>query len=388
VLVYRFAEEIYSGAGEIAALILASTSVFFAYSAVPITDVASTFFAVLAVWLAYKATKNSHYVVAGIVAAVAFMFRFPQGLALVISVVLVLIKLFQDAPKGKPKWHSRIVLMVKRGLLLVAGFCSIAIPFLIVNYYFYGNPFLPFIEGTAGIANYPSLYNLGVWYYFSQLLKEDFIYILALLPIALLWKKEYRSKMAITCTVAFVIIGTYFIGYQVHKEIRYVLAFLPYLAILSAVGVMYVLQWIKMPRLLFFGLFIIVGFMTSIGSLVYAGQDPNAAAFYAFNNYFDQAPEAHIMTATPYTFAYSDAFLTHNLYGNWNDAYYDYNAFRSTNDYIALDSCNLEIGCADDATCKDDKQPLLNELNQQDTKVFSAVTPESRCELLIYKIGK
>jgi 4-amino-4-deoxy-L-arabinose transferase-like glycosyltransferase len=385
VLVYFIAEEIRAGAGEIAAILLASTSVFFTYSAIPITDITSSFFAVLAVWLVYKGQKNSQYLLAGLVAAVAFMFRFPQGLVLVIALIIVLIKLFQYK---KGKWHDRIVAMIQRGALVVAGFASIVIPFLFVNYYFYGNAFLPFIEGTRGIQNYPSLYHLGIWYYFSQLLMQDVVFIFALLPIAMLWQKQYRSKLVITITIAFAVIGSYFIFYQMHKEIRYVLAFLPYLAVLAAVGVMYVLEWTKMPRKLFFGLFLIIGFMVSIGSLVYAKQDFNAPTFYTFNTYFEHVPQAHILTTTPYALAYSDVLITHNLYADWNAAYSDYNAFRSINDYITLDSCNLELGCADDAHCKDDKQLLLNELNKQDTKVYFAVTPVSQCQLLIYKINK
>jgi hypothetical protein len=126
--------------------------------------------------------------------------------------------------------------------------------------------------------------------------------------------------------------------------------------------------------------------MVSASSL-HVPYDPNAATFQAFDTYLDNAPGARIMSSTPYTFTNSDVLLTHNLYGNWNSAYSDYNTFKATNDYIALDSCNLKLGCADDSTCRDDKQPLLDELQQQDNRVFFAVTPASKCVLSIYKIN-
>jgi hypothetical protein len=301
---------------------------------------------------------------------------------LVVIAILIVLQVFQS----KGKLDKKLEIMVERGLLVLAGFFIIVLPYLFANVHFYGNAFLPFIEGTNSIKGYASLYDLGFWYYFKQVFQQDPLFILTLLPIALLWKKTYRNKTIVTLSIALLIFAAYFI-YQPHKEIRYALAFLPYVAILSAVAIGYVLEWTNMPQLLFFGLFVIVGFMLAASTLVHVPYDPNAATFSAFDNYFDDMPGARIMSATPYTFANSDVLLTHNLYGDWDDAYYDYNTFRSTNDYIALDSCNLEIGCADDTACKDDKPLLLAVLNKNDTKVFSAVTPVSQCTLLIYKLS-
>ena len=384
VLAYVFADEVRPGAGNIAVLLLAACGTFFTYSAVPVTDITSTFFALLALWLAYRASKYWHYLIAGLMVAVAFMFRFPQGLLLPVTMLVVFIKMFSE----KGKWNDRIIHMLERVFIIAGGFCIIAVPFLVINYYFYGNAFLPFVQGVAGINNYPSLYNKGLWFYFIQLLKGDFFFIFSLVPIAMLWKKEYRSKAAIALLTALVIVGGYFIVYQTHKELRYALAFLPYVAILAGVGIMYVLEWTKMPRMLFFGLFLIGVFMVSIGMFVYGTGDPEAPAFYKFDTYLSNAPKATILTTSPYTLAYTDVRITHNLYADWNAAYSDYNTFRNTNDYIMLNSCSLELGCADDGgRCTDDKQKLLDELNAHDTKVFSATTPAPKsCVLEIYKI--
>ncbi len=388
VLVYVFAEDIKKDSGAIAAVLLASGATYFTFGAVPVTDITSTFFAVLALWLTYKAVRGSQYFVAGIVVAFAFMFRFPQGLLLVVTMLGAVVALFFEKRK-KGKWNDAVVSMIERVFLIGGGFCVIVVPFLVVNYIAYGNPFLPFIQATAGITGYASLYQKGVWFYLVQFLREDFLYIAALIPFGLLfWKKMYRSKAVIMLTVAIMFVGGYFIVYQTHKELRYGLAFLPYVVILAGVGIMYVLEWTKMPRLLFFGLFGIAVFMFSVGFFVYAAQNPNNETFYEFNAYLKNIPDAHVLSSTPYMFAYSDTLLTHNLYGDWNDAYSDYNAFRSANDYIELDSCNLNQRCADDGGyCQHDKQALLDELNKQDTKFFDETTPQSQCELMIYKIN-
>ncbi|HTH93449.1 MAG TPA: glycosyltransferase family 39 protein [Candidatus Paceibacterota bacterium] len=385
VLVYFFAEDIRTGAGDIAAVVLAGCGVFFTYSAVPITDIISTFFSLLALWLTYKADKNRQYFLAGITVAIAFMFRFPQGLLLPSTMLVTFIKMFQE----KGKWNDKIVRMLERVFLIGAGFCIIVVPFLVVNYSFYHNAFLPFIEGTASIKSYPSLYGKGVWFYPLQLLKEDFLLILGILPIALFYKKQYRSKAVIAVTVAIVIVGGYFGIYQWHKELRYALAFLPYLAILAGAGIVYVLEWTKMPRMLFFGLFLIAAFMVAAPLFVYRNIDSDAPMFYKFDTYFTQTPGAHILTTSPYTLAYSSVYITHNLYADWNAAYSDYNSFKSTNDYIALNSCSLELNCPDDGGhCTDDKQKLLAELNKEDTLVLTTKTPApNNCVLSIYKIN-
>jgi 4-amino-4-deoxy-L-arabinose transferase-like glycosyltransferase len=382
ILAYVLSERAKKGTGAIAMALLAGCGIFLLYSAVPLTDIPSAFFALWALYFVYIGTNWKQYLLAGLMVAVAFMFRFPQGLMLVVIAILIVLQVFQS----KGKLDKKLEIMVERGLLVLAGFFIIVLPYLFANVHFYGNAFLPFIEGTNSIKGYASLYDLGFWYYFKQVFQQDPLFILTLLPIALLWKKTYRNKTIVTLSIALLIFAAYFI-YQPHKEIRYALAFLPYVAILSAVAIGYVLEWTNMPQLLFFGLFVIVGFMLAASTLVHVPYDPNAATFSAFDNYFDDMPGARIMSATPYTFANSDVLLTHNLYGDWDDAYYDYNTFRSTNDYIALDSCNLEIGCADDTACKDDKPLLLAVLNKNDTKVFSAVTPVSQCTLLIYKLS-
>lgn len=396
ILTYVFTEDTRKGAGNIAVLLLMGSSVFFTYSAIPITDITSSFFALLALWLSYRATKSGQYLVAGIVVAIAFMFRFPQGLLLPATMAVVFVKMFYDPSSSeattrqrKVSWNDRIVAMIERVFLIGGGFCIIVVPFLVANYYFYHNAFLPFIEGTASINNYPSLYNKGPWFYIVEMCKEDFFYVFSLIPIAMLWKKQYRSKAIIAITIALVIVSGYFMIYQTHKEIRYGLAFLPYAAILAGVGIMYVLEWTKMPRLLFFGVFLIAVFMVSVGMFVYRTGDPDAPMFYQFDTYLTHVPDGtHILTTSPYTLAYANVRVTHNLYGDWNAAYYDYNSFKSDNDYIMLNSCSLELGCADDGGhCTDHKQLLLDELKKEDTLVFNTTTPEpDRCVLEIYKI--
>ncbi len=294
VLVHFFSEEIRPRTGIIASTILAATGVFFSNSALPITDIISTFFAVLSLFLIYRAKANHQYFIAGSVIALGFMFHFPQGLLLVVGMIAVAIKFFYEPTlfkygKSKQKLGERVVTAIERMFSIGGGFFLITVPYLVCNYYFYHNAFLPFIQGVAVVKLYPILYQNGPLFYFITVLKADPIFVLALLPIGLLWKKEWRTKGLFILITAIVLVGGYF-TYQVHKEARYVLVFLPYIAMLSAFGIVYILEYFKLPQLLFFGLFFIIGFMVTVGLVVNALHDTDSKFFYDFNSHFNKAP--------------------------------------------------------------------------------------------------
>lgn len=382
VVVYLFAERVYKTSGAIATTLLAASSFFFYYSAIPVTDISSTFFAVLSLYLVFKADTNRQYFIAGIIVALAFMFRFPQGLLLVVAMLAIFIKLFHE----KGKWGMRTERFIERGFTIAGGFFVIVIPYLICNQLFYQNAFLPFIEGTAVIKQYPSLYQKEWWFYGLGLLKQNPLYVLALFPVVRLYNKKYRSLGIIMLSIAAAIVAAYFTQ-QGHKEARYMLSFLPYIAILAGIGIVYVLERFKLPQLAFFGLVLIVGFMISAPLIVHPPINQDNKQLYDFDTYLSKAPAgARVLTTSPALFAYTDAALVRNLYSDWNDAYMAYTNLHDKADFMVLNSCNLETGCADNARCKDDKELLLKTLATKDINIYTTTTP-SQCVLSIYQLN-
>lgn len=386
ILAYLFAEDIKEGAGKFAALVLASSGLFFTFSAVPITDITSTFFALLSLYLAYRAATSRQYFFAGLAVSIAFLFRFPQGLLLVAGEMVIILKMFLTAPKkGRGAWNERIATMIEQCFVFAGGFFAVALPMLVINYYAYGNPFLPYIEGNAVIKQYPSLYYKGAWFYFGQLFKQDPLVLLVLAPVGLAWKKRYRTLGGIAAIIAVAVVMGYFV-YQPHKELRYMLAFLPYVSVLTGVGLVYALDKVRVSEMLFLGLLAAAAIAIHAGAFLHPYRNQDTQVLYNFNTYFVQVPGARVLASVPYMLSYSDILLTHGIYKDWNEAYQAYNALGANNDYLALDSCGLEIGCADDSRCRDGKEPLLAELGTQATEVFAATTPETQCVLSIYKM--
>ncbi len=252
-LVYKLAESVRKGSGMYAGIFLSITPVFFTFSKVPITDIISVFFALLALSL----QRKKKYFISGIVVAISFLLRFPQGLMLFSIVCITIIE----------SYDHDLILWVKHtfinGLLLGAGFIALVGPYLISNHFLYGNALIPLVVGNKIIGGYSYLYNLGTWYYAKELLKTaPFLYFSIFAPF-LLFKKyhlSYQEQKNLRAVIVTAFIFCFYFFWQSHKELRYSIAFIPYISILASVSFTFLFSRIlerKEIIVLFFGLLII-----------------------------------------------------------------------------------------------------------------------------------
>lgn len=217
-LVYLVGKEIFDEKIGLAAMfILAFTPLFFGYSIMILTGIPSTFFALLAIYFFVK----EKFAFSGFFSVIALLFRFPQGLVLAVLGILVL--------------H-------RRNLKNIAEFCVGASPliiYLMINQIVYGSAILPFQMGAAMIKGvFLWIYKQGILYYWIGLLKQNFLVIFSI-PFFVIYflKKKFDLKINLLI-VLFALFAIYFTQHP-HKEFRYALIFLPYLAILSAAGMFY-----------------------------------------------------------------------------------------------------------------------------------------------------
>jgi hypothetical protein len=375
-LVYLIGERIRQHAGLIAAAILACTPLFFQYSTIPMTDITSTCLIVLALYV-YIAKKGiSRIFFAGLCIGLAAMFRFPQGLMLVAMGIIITIDAF---PYQRNTIASRIGSVLQYGAMLALGFATVVVPFLIANYTSYGNAFLPFIEGNNIIKGYPELYHKGFWFYFTTLYKQHWLMVFALIPF-LLFKRERFNKVLVYVLVILIVYLAYFL-YQPHKEARYMLAFLPYIALCAGYGFVFLVEQLRVrPKVLFMPI-LAMGIIANINQLSsQTGDTPEVQAYAA---YFNDKPNERILSTAPFP-ALSDVLIVQTLYNDWNDALQKYHTLRNDIDYISLDSCVLEAACKDDAMCYKNKDELLKTLEEKEKKVFSAMS--NKCDMRIYNI--
>ncbi len=253
-LVYLISKETFNKTtATIAAALLAITPLFFLYSSYILTGIASTFFALLAIYI-YISKENLPLV--GFFTALTFLFRFPQGLLLIAILFSIFINEIITRQSIKNTLKKLKTSVKKSYYPFILSFFLTVLPFLIFNFLIYRKYtskayhaiFRPFILGFSHQANplhaVPSLLD-NISHYCSVLIQQNGLIIFIFIAIVFLIKnKEYKNHKATTIFITLSIYWLYF-TLIINKQPRFSLAFLPYIIILSAYGIH---QFIKLTK--------------------------------------------------------------------------------------------------------------------------------------------
>src|SRR3989338_2392450 len=198
VLVYKSGEKIYKGSGLFASILLGFTPLFLHHAHLPMTDILSASISFFAIYLL---TENKYFF-AGVLSALSFLARFPQGLVLLVLAFLLVIKHFEG---NQFQFKS----FLKNSSYSLLGFAVLTIPYFIL--------FL-------------------VWE---------------------LFKKRKISIPALSMILGFLVFYLYFSLID-HKILRFALASLPYMAVLGGVAIASLLSFLKTKDSIVFPLLIIM----------------------------------------------------------------------------------------------------------------------------------
>lgn len=199
----------------LSAFFLAFSPTFLFYSSTILTGIPSTFFALLSIYFLIK--KN--YFSTGLFLALSFITRFLQ-LFILIPIIFALVKY------NKKK--------LRKIMGLVYGFLIISLPYLVLNTFLYKNPLYPpllqiFMTQYTGWA-----FHQPLSFYSINLLKENFLILFAIIgTIAILKQKGYKKITILNLFLLFFI----FFNSIAHKEIRFILVFLPYIYLITSCGI-------------------------------------------------------------------------------------------------------------------------------------------------------
>ena len=289
-LVYRIAEGFKKNAGIFAALMLAVSSVYFTFTVVGITDVPSAFFTVLALY--YFLKKKPFF--AGIAVGTAFLLRFPQGIMLVPIFTVILIAFI----KAK---DSRLSILAEAAKI-AGGFLLLAIPYLVVNYFLYGNPLLPIITGNQVATISADATNSGsfIFYAVGWLKENPFLVIFAVAFFFAIGKELMSAnRKYLSVAMSLVVIGTYY-SLISHKELRYSIAFLPFAAIAAGAGMVWLIEKIHYKKILKITTISVSAMIIVIGLTSIFATAPRYALGKAssdYYNFFNDKPNNFILTA-------------------------------------------------------------------------------------------
>ncbi len=233
-LSYLIADRLFSRkAAMLAAALLATSPWFFLYSSYILTEIPSAFFALLSLYLFI----SKRYAFSGAAAAVATLFKFPNGLLLgVIAAAVIAHSIIKKLP---------LKCQLQRLMNVFAGFFAVTLPFFVFNYFFYrqftGNAFdaafRPIILGAWHQSN-PSkaigdaLYSYS--FYIIEAFRQHFVLVFAAAAAFLFWKKRWFTDSGKLLLAIFLLAFLAYFTYIPNKDVRYFLPFLPAICIFAA----------------------------------------------------------------------------------------------------------------------------------------------------------
>jgi len=314
-LTYRLGAKMHSKtAGAIAAMMLATAPTFFLYSGYVLTDIPSTFFLLLAINFFY----DKRIAWSGLAAGIAFMFRYPHGLALVAlggTLGLYYILDRKSSEKFDKMWK------------FLGAFSALPALYMIVNWFIYHKEtsktwhalFRPWILASWHAGN-PAEGADSALFYIKEILSEDFIMWLA--ALGLIWfliKKEYKEQEKAAPWIALLVYLLYFSSI-LNKQMRFAMPMLPLLSIFGAVGLVETLEWIgftperkKQLRGVAFAIVLICLalfiYPTDQGYYGWRFEQPQPIVKEVYKYFDENNVKGVVLTADPLVAAYSSGYF-------------------------------------------------------------------------------
>jgi 4-amino-4-deoxy-L-arabinose transferase-like glycosyltransferase len=356
-----------------ASFMLAFSPTFFAFDTQILTGIPSLFFSLLGIYF----FLDEKYFVSGLWLGMAFMTRFLQLGVFIVLLLFMLCRMHKDRKNSGHETGKDTGAKIWR---LTGGLSVLFLPFLAVSYYLYGSPLLSFFRQVFMSNNTGWIYWEPFWYYFINLLKENFLVIFALSG-ALIIKTQKKQGMYVVLAL-FLAYLAYF-SLIMHKEMRFAITFLPYLYLVTAYGLheAYVFARNRRIALMIFGLFFVLWAIQTNAQLFKAQPKEQANAF----QYYLNRPEVTdgIWVSSPLFLLHSDKKASELMY------YPLFNSDKITQlrqklgeaRHVLLNTCDLECP-PEDSQCSRLKSDFMSEIRAQLQQVYQENTPN--CQYFIY----
>lgn len=354
-LTYLIGKEIFSEkTGLFAAFLLAISPTFFFFNGIMLTEIVSTFFSLLAVYLLLR---NKHFL-SGVFFGAAFLTRFLQLLAF-IAVVLALIY--------NKKFKSKIFL----------GFAIAVLPYLIANQILYNNALFPFFQQIFLTSNSGWLNHHPISYYFMELFRENFLYLLFIAGIALPFKKPNSRFIVFPLIILFL-----FFNIIRQKEVRFLIMLLPYMYLLVSYALVYFIDLKNSFKNAVIFLILALFILSAIRISIFLDSESNKSDKYeALQSRLEEA-KGNIWISSPIIAAESGKKISKLVYYPvfWQD--FDETLLESKKaDFIFLDTCDLDCRPFD-LECGDNKKKMIAFFKQNFNQIYSK---QGDCQQFVFK---
>jgi len=360
-LTYLIGKEVFNEKiGLLSAFLLAFSPSFLFYSSSVLTGIPSTFFGLVSVYFLIK----KKYFLSGLFIGLGFMTRFLQ-LFVLLPVVVYMV------------FEKRRV----RGLFRLGyGFSMVVIPYLVFNLFFYKNPIFPLILQMFMSRYTGWVYHNGLTFYFINILKENFLLLFSVVGVILVLMKRKSKQMVV---LGIFLLFFIFFNSIAHKEVRFVLVFLPYMYLIAAYGIFKGIDLIKKEKNMF--RFIVFVFMVVwLVQVTTQFEIPIYKGYPEFRGYLADGVEGGLWVSNPIFVVDSDSGVDELVY------YPLYNSKRigvlieelDGAEHILIDTCDILPCPPSDKLCVGRSEGFLGLLKDR----FDVVhyKKEDNCEEFIF----
>ncbi|MBW2999515.1 DUF2334 domain-containing protein, partial [Candidatus Woesearchaeota archaeon] len=256
------------------------------------------------------------------------------------------------------------------------------IPFFVFNYLLYRPEtanwfhaaFRPLIFASYAIRGYTWLYNAGFWFYFKGLFLNNFLFVFVLPGLYFFFKKKFYKKYYLLFVVLLFFFG--YFSYIGHKELRYVLIFLPYLAVFAGFGIAELIGLLYKKKkykkyFWLFCMFLVVSSIFMIGidfsSFLWRGHDKPVIVAENYEFLKNNPVVGTVLTTDPLIGVYID----NKIY----PAYYSMQVFEwalKEIDYSAIYFTPRAFPCQEtDAACQERKKRIIENILTDNNLIFN-----------------
>ncbi|MBU1946203.1 MAG: glycosyltransferase family 39 protein [Nanoarchaeota archaeon] len=347
----------------ISSFLLAFSPTFLFYSSTLLTGIPSTFFALVSVHFFIK----QDYLKTGLFIGLSCMTRFLQLFIIIPLLTIILIK------------EKKKIKSIKG---LAYGILIITIPYLTLNLILYKNPLYPFLLQSFMSKYTGWIFNQPLNFYFLSLFKENFIVLLTLIGIPLIIIKPNKKK--ITLLSIFLLFFIFFSSIA-HKETRFMVAFLPYLYIITAASIFACIKPLKKKKILLYSIIFLITVAWLIREIPQITA-PSFKEYPEFQNYLNnKETSGNIWISSPIFIANSDKKAEEPIY------YPLYNTKKIAQlktrinqaDHILLNTCDILPCPKTDKECEKETTIWINSIKEELKTVYSQ--KEKECEYFIFQ---
>ncbi|KHO44964.1 MAG: hypothetical protein QS98_C0014G0015 [archaeon GW2011_AR3] len=380
--------------GLLSSVLVMTTSSFFFWASQPMTDIPSITFCILAIYF----LLGKKYWLVGLFSSLAFLFRWPSGLVLAVCGLAMAAATLISLPRGnykaqikknrkntvggEGKFYSHFFPLFVSILKMLIAFAIPVMMFMAFNYAIYHGEtakvshalFRPWILGIWHQEN-PAEAIHGIYanlmYYLFEMARQNFLLLLSIAGLILLARAKFWEDSNKTALMASFLIFFSYYTYIGNKQPRFLISFLPFVAILSAYAI---LHFTRNQRILpappkFMPLLVTIFVIAAISGaalnvpLVMDSANYNPGFKKGLNKAFANLPfGTKIITNTPVPAAYLDYLFVPNYYSQ--EGYYQ--AFATDQKAGGLVYISAGITCfRKDIDCQNTDDEFLQILLQR-----------------------